>query len=318
MSMTLIPGARRLIVAGCVAFLAAGCAAASSMTTAATTSPASAVPATQPTTRSAVVADPGASPGQIARIQAAALLADFVPPPGAQRLAAAPAIDGGVLDQPTSTIVSSAQVDQVAFWVAPGQPQALLAWEQAHLPRAFTPGDSDSGPSSWDRMFQLAPVASVITDAELVVKVASAGGGQTGIRVDAEVAWQPPRPASTFVPSTARVVTLAEVALADPHPKLPRPVTVTSEPVVRQLVTLVNGLRLSTVGVASCPASIGTTLLLTFRARPGGPALAVAEGPEPCGTVLLALYGKNQPALQITDSFTGDVLHAAGLHWQVP
>jgi hypothetical protein len=315
--MTWRPGARRLIMAGCVTLLAAGCTAASSSTVSSATASSTTAGAKTSATGSAVVADPGATPEQIARIQATALLADFVPPPRARRLAAAPSIDGGVLDQPTSTIVSSALVDQVAFWVVPGQPQALLAWEQAHLPRAFTPGDSDSGPPSWDRMFQLAPVASVITDAELVVKVASAGGGQTGIRVDAEVAWQPPRPASTFVPAAARVVTLAEVALADPHPKLPRPVTVASEPVVQQLVALVNGLRLSTVGVASCPASIGTALLLTFRARPGGPALAVAEGPEPCGTVLFTLHGKEQPALQITDSFTGSVLHAAGLHWQV-
>jgi hypothetical protein len=144
------------------------------------------------------------------------------------------------------------------------------------------------------------------------------GNGQTGIRVDAEVAWQPPRPPSTFVPATARVVTLAQVSLIDQHPKVPSPVTITSEPVVRQLAALVNGLKLSTVGAASCPADFGNALVLTFRARPGGPPLAVAQGPESCGMVLLTLHGKEQPALQVTDSFIGDVLHAAGLHWQFP
>jgi Trk K+ transport system NAD-binding subunit len=312
--MTWMPGARCLIMAACVTLLVAGCAAVTSSTTPAT--PAKGL-TTRPAAESATIAGPGATPQQVAQAEARTLLADFVPPPGAKRLPAAPGT-GGVLDQPTSVIVSSAEVDEVTFWLAPGQPQAALAWEQAHLPRAFTPGDSDSGPPSWDRMFQLTTVPAAITDAELVVKVAGAGNGQTGIRVDAEVAWQPPRPASTLVPATARVVTLAEAPLLGQHPKLPSPVTITSEPVVRQLAALVNGLRLSTMGAAACPIDFGNALLLTFRARPGGPPLAVAEGPETCGTVVLTIHGKDQPALQVTGSFTGSVLNAAGLHWQVP
>jgi hypothetical protein len=156
----------------------------------------------------------------------------------------------------------------------------------------------------------------VITDAELVVKVASVGNGQTGIRVDAEVAWQPPRPTSTFVPAAARVVTLAEVARMDQHPPLPTPVTITSEGVVRQLAVLVNGLQLSTADGAPCPATFGYAL--TFRERPGGPPLAIAQVHESSCEVLLTINGKEQPALQITSSFLQDVLRAAGLNWQVP
>jgi hypothetical protein len=36
------------------------------------------------------------------------------------------------------------------FWEAPGSPQALLAWEQAHLTGRFTLGDADFGPPAWD------------------------------------------------------------------------------------------------------------------------------------------------------------------------
>ena len=308
--MTRMPAARCLIMAACATLLAAGCSAAASST----------IPARDFATRPAgpaTLAGPGAPPAQVAQAEARALLADFVPPPGARKLATAPGA-GGVLAQPKSFIVSTAEVDRATFWLAAGQPLDVLAWERAHLPRGFTPADSSFGPPSWDQMFQLTAVPRVITDAELVVLVTSVGRGQTGIRVDAEVAWQPPRPASTFVPATARVVTLAEVPLVTQGPKPPKPVTITSEGVVHQVAALVNGLQLSTLGAASCPPGIGNDLRLTFDARAGGPPVAVAQGPQACGAVLLTINGKDQPALQITDSFIGRVLHAAGLRWRVP
>jgi hypothetical protein len=89
------------------------------------------------------------------------------------------------LTVPISTLVSTTLVDKVSFWRASGQPQAVLAWEQAHLPRRFTPGDADFGPPSWDRTFSLAPVPGVLNARDLVVEVAGAGTGQAAIRVDA-------------------------------------------------------------------------------------------------------------------------------------
>jgi len=125
-------------------------------------------------------------------------------PPGARRLRQAPV----ALKAPITTLVSTTLVDDVSFWRAPGRPQALLAWEQAHLPRRFTPGDEDFGPPSWDRMFSLSAVPGVLNARDLVVEVTGVGNGQSAIRVDAQVSWQPPRPASERVPSSARVVTI--------------------------------------------------------------------------------------------------------------
>ena len=96
---------------------------------------------------------------------------------------------------PSATLVSTTLVDDVSFWRAPGQPQAILAWEQAHLPRDFTPEDADFGPPSWDRTFSLTPIPGVLNARDLVVEVVAAGNGQTAIRVDAQVSWQPSRPA---------------------------------------------------------------------------------------------------------------------------
>ena len=161
-----------------------------------------------------------------------------------------------------------------SFWRAPGQPQAVLAWEQAHLPRRFTPEDADFGPPSWDRTFSLSPIPGVLNARDLVVEVAGAGNGQTAIRVDAQVSWQPPRPAAERVPSAARVVTITQLPSLDPHAsRPPAPVTITGLAVVRRLAALVDSLQLSTIGpAASCPPPPGGGIQLTFLARVGRPA----------------------------------------------
>lgn len=274
----------------------AGCGAAHT-----TTGPVTAV---SPTPRERAVAD------------ATAILKAFAVPPGARRLPHAP--DG--LKTPITTLGSTTLVDNASFWRAPGQPQTVLAWEQAHLPRRFTPGDEDFGPPSWDRTFSLPPVPGVLNARDLVVEVTGAGNGQTAIRVDAQVSWQPSRPASERVPSAARVVTITQLPRLGPHARRPpAPVTITSLAVVRRLAALIDDLQLSTIGPgASCPAYLGGGIRLTFLARAGGPPLAVAQGPAVCGTVQFSVGGKQQPALQLTGSFIPQVLKLAGLHWKVP
>jgi hypothetical protein len=224
------------------------------------------------------------------------------------------------MNGPSSAIVSSALVDKVSWWVAPGQPQALLAWE-AHVlttlpgPRRFVAGDLSGSQYGHDEMFQLPSAQPALRDQELIVEVADAGGGRTWIRVDAEVAWQPDRPASTLVPAAARVVTISEVAVITQHPPLPRPVTITDEGVVRRIAGLANGLELSTVGAAPCAPPLSVQLRLAFRARPAGPALATVETTGSCGTVANSVNGQDKPALQVTPAFIPGVLRAASLPW---
>ena len=148
-------------------------------------------------------------------------------------------------------------------------------------PAGSRPRDADFGPPSWDRTFSLPPVPGVLNARDLVVEVTGAGNGQTAIRVDAQVSWQPPRPASERVPSAARVVTITQLPSLGPHARRPpAPVTITDLAVVRRLAALVDSLQLSTIGPAApCPASLGGGIRLTFLARAGGPPLAVAQGP---------------------------------------
>ncbi len=295
------PKAKTILIAACAVTAVAGCAA--THTTTGTVTAASGTPA-PPTARERAVTE------------AAAILRAFAVPPGGQRLPKAP----DALKFPSSTLVSTALVDDVSFWRAPGRPQAVLAWEQAHLPGGFTPEDASFGPPSWDRTFSLAPVPGVLNARDLVVEVAGASPGQTVIRVDAQVSWQPPRPASEWVPPAARAVTITQLPSLDPHARRPpAPVTITGLAAVRGLAALVDSLQLSTIGLAaSCPPPLGGGIQLTFLARAGGPPLAVAQGPGACGIVQFSIGGQPQPALQITDSFVPQVLRLAGLNWKVP
>jgi hypothetical protein len=287
-----LPSVRWLPLAVCAAVMASGCAATGA----------------GPMTASA-------TPHERAIADAAAILKAFVRPPHARRLHKVP----DVLKTPSSTVVSVAFVDDVSFWRAPGRPRALLAWEQAHLPGRFKPGDSVSGSRIWDHTFSLPPIPGVLNARDLVVEVTRAGSGQTAIRVDAQVSWQPPRPTAEQVPSDARVVTITQLRSLVRHAsRPPAPVTITKLAVVRRLAALVDSLKLSTIGPdASCPAPLGGGIRLTFLAKDGGPPLEVAQGPEACGTVQMSVGGKRQPALQMTDSFIPQVLKVAGLHWKV-
>jgi hypothetical protein len=78
------------------------------------------------------------SPKQRAEADAAGILAAFAVPPGAVRLTQAPSAGGGALKNPPQTPGDSALIDKVAWYRAPGTPQAVLAFELHHAPKAFT------------------------------------------------------------------------------------------------------------------------------------------------------------------------------------
>ena len=258
----------------------------------------------------AVSGQPSGTPQQRAAADAKAILGQFVPPPGAVRLAKRPALPSG---SATMGLNSTAQADAVGYWRVRGTATALLAWEKAHISRSFSRQDMIIGPPSWNTVYSLPAVPGVLPVREMNVQVYDAGGGAVVIMADAMVSWQPPRPASEVVPASVTVVT---IAASGPWPGNPAPVTITSVPVVRRLAALVNGLPVSTAG-RGVPCSMGAGFRLTFRAVAGGPAVAVAVGPAECGAVHLQLGGKDEPDLQPPDSYPATVLKIAGLGWKL-
>ena len=266
--------------------------------------------AAQSSGQAAVGRQAAGTPQQRAAADAKAILGEFVPPPGAVRLAKRPALPAGAA---TMMMDSSAQANAVGYWRVRGAATALLAWEKAHIARSFSQQDVIIGPPSWNTVYSLPAVAGVLPVREMNVQVYDVGGGAVVIMAKAMVSWQPPRPASEVVPDTVTAVT---ISASGPWRGNPAPVTITSLAAVRRLAALVNGLPVSTAG-AGVPCPMGAGFTLTFRDVAGGPAVAVADGPAECGVVHLRLGGKDQPGLQPGSSYRDTVLQIAGLGWKL-
>ena len=264
------------------------------------------------------------SPSQRAVADANAIFASFVVPGGARRLSAAPTVEKGLLKTPGELPETPDVVDKAGWWIVPGAPPSALAWEARHLPHRFSASGTGvgSGPGfvMWNQSESLPDVPGVL-DSRAMVITAVPDGHETAIRVDAEVSWQPARPASERVPVTARAVTIAmNVGLNQGGKVPPKPVTITGRARVSELKALINGLALFPPGMFSCPADFGDDLVLTFRAGPGTPALAVATVDfAGCDGVALTINGKSQPDLAGPGTDSGPlILKTAGLPWQVP
>jgi hypothetical protein len=266
---------------------------------------------------------PATGPEQRAVADADTILASFAVPSGARKLAAPPAADKGALKTAIQIPGTPDLVDKADWWLAPGEPLQVLAWERTHVSHRYSAEGtaSVSGPAGskqiWSDMFSLPGVTGVLDSRELVVEVVQ-DGDKTAIRVDAQVTWQPAVPASEKVPATAKAVTISmNLGANQGGKKPPKPVTITDPAKVARLRALINSLPLSPPGVFSCPAGFGDALGLTFRARPAGPALAVATDMlSGCPAVDLIIGGKSQPSL---DGASGtQILKIAGLSWKIP
>jgi hypothetical protein len=314
------------LLASCAAIAVTGCAAkaappeALSATKAPLSSPGPMLAPTTPTTPT--TSPSSVSPRQRAEADAAAILASFVPPPGALRLSAAPGAAGGALRQPVQAPGSPNLVDDVSWWQAPGQPVAVLAWEKAHVPKRFASAGSSESTlhgvvTEWSDEFSLPDIPAVLNWRQLVVAVVNAGNGQTAIRVDAQVTWLSPKPAAERVPAGAQSVTIRQVA-SIPAGKLPAPVTVTNRAKVRRIEALADALPVFPPGMFSCPADFGRSVELTFRGAHGRTLAVVTADASGCGTVSFVVGGKSLPTLWDGATFVQQVLKVAGLHWSSP
>lgn len=282
--------------------------------------------------RAAVVSH-ALSPQQ-AKAEAAAILAAFIPPPGAQRLAAPPGGVGGKLDNPIFMSGDPDTVYSASIWKAPGMsPLQVLTWEKAHLPGRFrlTLTGGEAAPA-------LAPIpgtptrpgdpyhdasyefdlqgAGIPPAAEMIVQAVSSPAGQTYVRVDAQVAWQPQRPASERVPAGVTAITItAQPDMNKPHDR-PAPVTLTDPAKVGKIVTLVDSLPLNPGGGHCSLNETGKEITLSFLGHANGPVLATASELIPnCGGVQFAIRGTDEPILSDPGSFTQQALSIAGVRW---
>jgi hypothetical protein len=263
---------------------------------------------------------PYLTPKQRAGADVASTLTAFVAPPGATRLRGTSGVPKGTLSQPASEPLTPDLVDDVSWWHAPGQPQALLTWEKSHLPRRFSSsggGTGDVGQAqTWSEEFSLPGVPGVLTQRDLQVQAVADGADQTLIRVDALDTWVSAKPATEKVPSTATVVTIATVPGLDAPGKPLASATVTDPSKVKGIAALIDGLPVFPSGTYSCPADTGRALRLTFRSSAHGPVVAVATASTGgCLGVSLVVGGKSQPGLWQDGSSVTQALKIAGVTW---
>jgi hypothetical protein len=269
-------------------------------------------------------AQPALPPHQRAVADANAIFASFAVPEGARRLSAAPTVERGVLKTPDELPETPDVVDKAGWWIVPGAPPSVLAWEGRHLPHRFSASGTGTGSGPgfmmWNQSESLPDVPGVLDSRGLVV-TAVPDGHETAIRVDAEVTWQPARPASEKVPAAVKAVTISiDPTLNQGGGKPQKPVTITDPAKVRALTALINGLTLFPPGAFDCPADFGGNLVLTFRAGPRTPALAVATVDlSGCDGVDLTIGGRPQPTLAGPGTDSGpQILRLAGLSWKIP
>jgi hypothetical protein len=266
------------------------------------------------------------SPRQRADADAARIITDFRPPPGAVRTGRIASLDGPAVGIGTADVVTATR-----WWRVPGQPRAVLSWIGAHLPAGFTAAGSGSSTSpnssgalieSRGDAFALSPVPGVLPQRQLVV-TAMPYRGQTALRTDAQVAWLPARLAAERIPPGVRAVTVTPLFGLNPDPRrdrLDRPFTVTDPAPVAKIVALANGLTVFPPGARACPADFGGAMRIAFLARPGGRVLARFTAQYGgCGAVSVSIGGKNQLALSNWTAsgqlFQDRVLAIAGVRW---
>ena len=283
-------------------------------------------PRNSPPVRAQVVSASGKTPKQRAEADVAAIIKRFVPPSGATQVSAAPV--AGLKNAMPPTPASPTVVTKTTWWVAPGGPRQLLAWEAAHLPKLFhLYGTGTDATGIWDDDFSLPNVKGVLISRDLSVAVTADGvtadgKAQTAIRVDAVSEWLPALTPADMLPAAARVVTVSENLGLNAHGKRPpAPATISGKAKVAKIVALVNAQPLFPPGTYNCPMDDGQSLTLKFRAKAGGPVIAVASlETSGCEGIGITVGGKQKPTRgpEVGRTVAAKALKIAGLHWKLP
>lgn len=230
-------------------------------------------------------------------------------PPGATFSPTEPVGASPLLDKPPTRELTK-QIELTSWWTVPGEPGETLAWIKANPPEesALTGGGGIvtlEGDRVEYAQFLWPLVPSVLRRRSLLATVGSGSSGTTTLRVDAQVVWFVPRPASERIPRSARFLEVVET-----RRRRDRKLAVVRGRAVRRIVVLINSLpisqpdgRLTPDGAQiGCPRVRGfKRMRLIFRTRPRGRVLAVAHQPLPagyCHPMALSIRGKNQPTLE--------------------
>jgi hypothetical protein len=123
--------------------------------------------------------------------------------------------------------------------------------------------------------------------------------------------------ATPRIPASVQVLTVTYKpgTGSPPDPSHPADVTITALAAVRQIATLIDGLKpLPKDNTSSCPAQVGGRIDLAFRKSPAGAVVAEAVfNASGCGGTTFTLDGVRQPPLQSPYAFVQRVLKIVGI-----
>lgn len=226
-----------------------------------------------------------------------AALRAFVAPPGARRLAGAPAGSADLLPPLPS---GANEVVTTEWWTYSGTQDQALAWFMTHT----LPGTTRTGTGTSDSVPFLTfgrSATALLQLRELGIQVA-AHDGSTVLRVDAHDTWRPAHPAAARIPAGVTRIVITAGPGSNPTKALPTKrtlATVTDPSLVAKTVDLVNGLPTAPVGVFNCPADFGRELVIDFYqggvgADATSPVAEAVDRMGGCGGTVLSVRGGPQ------------------------
>jgi hypothetical protein len=206
------------------------------------------------------------------------LLHSVALPAGARRAGSEPAGDHGYLRPLEALEVTSARAVSFVWWIVPGSPHAVIAYLRAHPPAggrlsgSGQGGARKTGATDETLYYDWPGKPRVLSRRELALTATALPSGRTGLLIEAQSDWVVPRPVSTRIPASTRVVQITS-RRPDKRPRVS--ITVTGPTTTARIVELINGLPEAQPGVTACP-NLTDPLLITmrFRASRSGPLLA--------------------------------------------
>ncbi|MGH3009459.1 MAG: hypothetical protein ACRDLM_08660 [Gaiellaceae bacterium] len=212
-------------------------------------------------------------------------------PPGATRLGGALPATDQLNQSGLGVSIVAMTADRYSFWRLHGSGQAVIAFEERHVPAGLHRLGLGSTSGGWGGEEFDGPVVDGSPRRAVTVMVEPGGGG-TLLRLDAGVSWIYPRSPKEVVPARVR-----EIDVRDE--KVVRHVTGSAK--VRQIIRWFDELNVSQPGPSvSCMAVLGTRIMFAFRSA-GGARLASAVAPSGaannCDSISFSIGGKRQWSL---------------------
>jgi len=237
-----------------------------------------------------------------AQSSAASLLALVRLPSGAVPSAAEPTGDAGTLSHPGSGPPETPDVvDDSAWWTVAASAQSVMQFATAHPPSGSTSSGGGGGGGDFFETFSWPAITNVLWSREVIIEATPLADGLTGVRVDSQVVWIIPRPPSERIPPGSRrlwVTTSGSASIPGSPSAAFRPLLVSSQAKIGEVVALLNRLPLFQPGVVACPLDLDIRVHLALYPRRGVPPLALADiDPGGCSPVELTINGQTQPLL---------------------